>query len=714
MPSRKLIIDGIEVEADDNATLLQVCESTGAEIPRFCYHERLSVAGNCRMCLVEWVGAPKPQSSCALQVKDIPPNRDGTPAKINTKSPIATRAREGVMEFLLINHPLDCPICDQGGECDLQDQAMGYGRAAFNRFHENKRAVEDKNMGPLVKTVMTRCIQCTRCIRFATEICGVDDLGATGRGEDMEITTYLEKAFASELSGNVVDLCPVGALTSKPYAFNARPWELRKTDSIDVMDAQGCNIRIDARGPQVMRVLPRLNEAVNEEWISDKARHACDGLMRQRLDRPYIRKSGKLQPATWAEAFAAIAARVAATTPDKMAAVVGDLAAAEEIKALKDLMLALGVKNIDCRQDGARLGGSRQSYLFNTTIAGVEAADAILLVGANPRWEAPVLNARIRKTWLAGNIRIAGIGVVPNQTYPVQDLGAEVAVLEQIANGGHDFAKILRDAKRPMIVVGASAVARADGAAILRLAAKIAADTGMIGPAGGPAEGGWNGFNVLHTAASRVAALDLGFVPGTNSDGTSGRDVAAIVDGAQKGEIDFIYSLGADEFDCSHLGRAFVVYQGSHGDAGAHNADIVLPGAAYTEKEGLYANFEGRVQPAHRAAFPPGEAKEDWAILRALSDVLGKRLPYDTLAALRAAIVADAPHFADHHELVPHGGAGATDWSQVGADTPLDAAQPLRSAMTDFYLTNAIARASATMAECSREFVTGAQPMAAE
>jgi len=709
MPSRKLIIDGHEIEADDNATLLQVCETTGAEIPRFCYHERLSVAGNCRMCLVEWVGAPKPQASCALQVKDIPPNRDGTPAKINTNSPIARKAREGVMEFLLINHPLDCPICDQGGECDLQDQAMGYGRAAFNRFHENKRAVEDKYMGPLVKTVMTRCIQCTRCVRFATEIAGVPDIGATGRGEDMEITTYLEKAFASELSGNVVDLCPVGALTSKPYAFNARPWELRHTDSVDVMDAQGCAIVIDTRGPQVMRVLPRLNEDVNEEWISDKARHACDGLMRQRLDRPYVRKSGKLQPATWGEAFAAIAARVAQTTPDKMAAIVGDLAAAEEIKALKDLMSVLGVKNIDCRQDGAKLGGARQSYLFNTTIAGVEAADAILLIGANPRWEAPVLNARIRKTWSGGNVPVAGIGVTMNQTYPVADLGAGIEALEQIANGGHAFAKVLREAKRPMLILGPSAVARGDGARVLKLAAKIAADTGMIGPAGTATEGGWNGFNVLHTAASRVAALDLGFVPG---DG--GRDVAAIVDGAQKGEIDFVYLLGADECDVAHLGRAFVVYQGSHGDAGAHNADVILPGAAYTEKEGLYLNVEGRVQPAHRAVFPPGEAKEDWAILRALSDVLGKRLPYDTLDALRAAMAADAPHFADHHELVPHGGAGATDWSAVGGDGPLDTTVPLGSTMTDYYLTNPIARASATMAQCSREFVTGTTQLAAE
>src|ERR1700748_2875270 len=536
MATRKLIVDGKEVDAEETLTLLQACEQAGAEIPRFCFHERLSVAGNCRMCLVAWVCAAKPQASCALQVKDIFPNKDGTPAKINTASPYARKAREGVMEFLLINHPLDCPICDQGGECDLQDQAMGYGRAAFHRFNENKRAVEDKYMGPLVKTLMTRCIQCTSCVRFATEVAGVPDLGATGRGEDMEITTYLEKAFASELSGNVVDLCPVGALTSKPYAFNARPWELRKTESIDVMDAQGCNIRVDARGPQVMRVLPRLNEDVNEEWISDKARHACDGLGRQRLDRPYVRVNGKLKPASWAEAFAAIAAKVKSTTADKMAAIVGDLSAAEEIKALKDLMTALGVKNLDCRQDGAKIeGGPRQAHLFNTGIAGVEAADAILLVGANPRWDAPVLNARIRKAWLASGVKVANVGPVVDLTYPVEQLGTDVQTLAAIANGSHAFAKVLSDAKRPMIVLGSGVLTRADGAAILSLGARLAGDTGMIGPAGTHAEGGWNGFNILHTAASRVAALDLGFVPGAG-----GRGVAGIVGWAQQGEIRFI------------------------------------------------------------------------------------------------------------------------------------------------------------------------------
>ncbi|HEX3664730.1 MAG TPA: NADH-quinone oxidoreductase subunit NuoG [Rhizomicrobium sp.] len=710
MAARKLIIDGKEVEAEEGITLLQACEQAGAEIPRFCYHERLSIAGNCRMCLVEWVGAPKPQASCALQVKDIFPNKDGTPARINTKSQAVKRAREGVMEFLLINHPLDCPICDQGGECDLQDQAMGYGRAAFHRFNENKRAVEDKYMGPLIKTIMTRCIQCTRCVRFATEVAGVPDLGATGRGEDMEITTYLEKAFASELSGNAVDICPVGALTSKPYAFNARPWELRKTESVDVMDAQGANIRIDTRGRDVLRVLPRLNEAINEEWISDKTRHACDGLKRQRLDRPFVRKGGKLVEATWAEAFAAIAARVENTRPERMAAIVGDLAAAEEIKALNDLMFALGVSNLDCRQDGAKLQAApRQSYLFNTTISGVESADVLLLIGTNPRWEAPVLNARLSKTWLNGHLRAANVGQPYELTYPVEQLGASISVLQSIADGSHAFAEVLKNAKHPMLIVGMAALARSDGAPILNLAARIAGATGMIGPGVAASEGGWNGFNVLHTAASRVAALDLGFLPREG-----GRDLAAMLDGAAKGEIDFVYLLGADELPMDRLGSAFVVYQGTHGDAGAQRADIVLPGAAYTEKDGTYVNFEGRVQRGRRATFPPGEAKEDWAILRALSEVLGKRLPYDDRDALRAAIVADAPHFAETGALPAPPAADASIWDAIGVAGPIDAALPLASPITDFYLTNPIARASLTMAECSRIFLHPAQLMAAE
>ena len=485
---------------------------------------------------------------------------------------------------------------------------------------------------------------------------------------------------------------------------------MRKTESIDVMDAQGCNIRVDARGPQVMRVLPRLNEEVNEEWISDKARHACDGLNRQRLDRPYVRVGGKLKPATWSEAFAAIAARVKASSPDRIAAIVGDLAAAEEIKALKDLMAALGVKNLDCRQDGSKIvAGPRQSYLFNSTILGVEAADAILLVGANPRWDAPVLNARIRKAWLASGVKVANIGPAVDLTYPVEQLGTDIATLEAIADGSHSFAKVLTDAKRPMIVLGAGIVARADGAAILKLAAKIAMDTGMIGPAGRHVDGGWNGFNILHTAASRVAALDLGFLPG---DG--GRDLAGIIDGAQKGEVDVLYLLGADEFDLAHLGRAFVIYQGSHGDAGAHHADVILPGAAYTEKDGIYVNFEGRAQFARRAAFPPGEAKEDWAILRALSEVLGATLPYDNRAALVAALEKGVTHFATLGEAPVHADTSPATWGGIGQGGTLDTKTPVEHAIRDYYLTNPVARASETMAQCSREFAGNAAKMAAE
>jgi NADH-quinone oxidoreductase subunit G len=706
----KILIDGKEIDADPDLALLQACEMAGAEIPRFCYHERLSVAGNCRMCLVEMVGAPKLIASCALQVKDIPKPRDGSPAVINTHSAAAKKGRNGVMEMLLINHPLDCPICDQGGECDLQDQAMAYGRASFNRYTENKRAVEDKYMGPLIETVMTRCIHCTRCIRFATEVAGVPDLGATGRGEDMEVVTYLEKALDSELSGNVIDLCPVGALTSKPYAFTARPWELKKTESVDVMDGLGANIRVDSRGREVMRFLPRVNDAVNEEWLSDKSRFVWDGLRRQRLDRPYLRKNGKLVEASWAEAFAAIAARMAETDPQKMAAIVGDLAAAEEIKALKDLMGAFGAPHLECRQDGAKFTAApRQGYLFNSTIAGIDAADALLLIGSNPRREAPVLNARIRKNWLLSNLKIANIGEAADFTYPVEELGASANVLAQIADGSHPFAQVLKDAKRPMLILGQGTLNRKDGAAILKLAAQIAASTGMIGPTGSLAEGGWNGFNVLHTTAARVGALDLGFLPQAG-----GRDMAGIMEGAQSGAIEFVYLLGADEFDLTKLGNAFVVYQGTHGDAGAHRADVILPGAAYTEKSGLFVNTEGRVQLANRATFPPGEAKEDWAILRALSEVLGKTLPYDSIDALRAALIKDAPHFGARDAAPMHPGADPAIWNAIGAAGTLDANVPITSAISDFYLTNPIARASETMAECSRLFAAQARSMAAE
>jgi NADH-quinone oxidoreductase subunit G len=676
----KLIVDGKEIDVPPEYTLLQACEAAGAEIPRFCYHERLSIAGNCRMCLIEVVGVPKPQASCAMGVKDLMPNKDGSPKQLSTRSPMVRKAREGVMEFLLINHPLDCPICDQGGECDLQDQSMAYGIDA-SRFHENKRAVEDKYLGALVKTSMNRCIQCTRCVRFATEVAGVPELGAIGRGEDMEITTYLETAMHSELQGNVVDICPVGALTSKPYAFAARPWELNKTESIDVMDALGCAIRIDTRGREVMRILPRANDAINDEWISDKTRHVVDGLRTQRLDQPYIRENGRLRPATWSEAFKAIAAKVLQANPKRMGAIVGDLAAAEEIFALKDLMTRLQVGNIDCRQDGSSLdpASGRASYLFNATIAGIDAADALVIVGSNPRKEAPILNARIRKRWRAGKFPVGVIGPKADLTYTYDYLGAGPETLASLAR--HSFADTLREAQHPMIMVGAAALSRGDGAAVAALAAKAAIDLGAI-------KDGWNGFSVLHSAASRVGALDLCFVPAPGA--LSARQMAAY------GTLDVLFLLGADEIDVAQ--GAFVVYIGTHGDRGAMRADVVLPGAAYPEKSGLYVNTEGRVQMATRASFPPGDAREDWAILRALSDVLKNRLPYDSLSALRQGLYKAHPHFMRIGQIAPGNAADLQKLAALGGSAEK---APFGSSVEDFYFTNPIARASAVMAECS-------------
>jgi NADH-quinone oxidoreductase subunit G len=677
----KLLVDGKEIDVPPEYTLLQACETAGAEIPRFCFHERLSIAGNCRMCLVELVGSPKPVASCAWGVRDCRPGPNGEPPEVKTRSPMVRKAREGVMEFLLINHPLDCPICDQGGECDLQDQSMAYGIDA-SRFRENKRAVEDKYLGALVKTSMNRCIQCTRCVRFAAEVAGVPELGATGRGEDMEITTYLEEAMTSELQGCVVDLCPVGALTAKPYAFTARPWELGKTESIDVMDALGSAIRIDTRGREVMRILPRTNDDINEEWISDKTRHVVDGLRTQRLDQPYIRDGGRLRAATWSEAFKAIAAKLAPDNPKRIGALVGDLAAVEEIFALKDLLSRLGVVNLDCRQDGSALDPrwGRASYLFNATIAGVEAADALLIVGSVPRKEAAVLNARIRKRWRSGNFPIGLIGPKADLTYAYDYLGAGAETLAMI--GRHSFAESLRKAERPLILVGAGAFARADGAAIATLSAKAAIELGAV-------KDGWNGYSVLHSAASRVGALDLGFVPGEG--GLTARQMTAA------GTLDLLFLLGADEIDTAP--GAFVVYIGSHGDRGATRADVVLPGAAHPEKSAIYVNTEGRVQMATRASFPPGEAREDWAILRALSDVLGHRLPYDSLAALRQALFKAHPHLQRLGQIAP---ADPADLHKLAAAASGNTERPpFRSSVDNFYFTNPIARCSAVMAECA-------------
>ena len=670
----KLTVNGVEVEVDDGANVLQACEEAGFEIPRFCYHERLSIAGNCRMCLVDMERAPKPIASCAM------PAADGM--VISTESDRVKQAREGVMEFLLVNHPLDCPICDQGGECDLQDQAMGFGGDS-SRYTENKRAVEEKHMGPLIKTVMTRCIHCTRCVRFATEVAGVPELGAIGRGENVEITTYLEQTLASELSANVIDLCPVGALTSRPYAFVSRPWELNKVESIDVMDAQGANIRIDSRGSQVLRVMPRLNEEVNEEWITDKARYAIDGLRRQRLDKPYMRDAdGRLKPASWDAAFEAIKQQIKKVKPANIAAIAGDQVDAETMFAMKSFMEKIGSPHMDCRQDGIKLGDkSRASWLFNSGIDGVDEADALLIVGSNPRLEAPVMNARIRRRYLTSDIKIAAIGTDADLTYPFENLGDDIAVLEAIAEGTHPFAKVLEAAEKPMIIVGNAALNRADSAGILGRLHKIASDTGVVAKS-------WNGYNVLHQAASRVAGLDMGFVPAKG-----GLDTAGILAGAEAGDIGLVWLLAADELDTAKLQNSFVVYQGHHGDKGAHCADIILPGAAYTEKDGIYLNFEGRAQLARRATFPPGDAKEDWKILRAFSEVFGTTLKFDSAEELREALFETCPHFADL------GAVKSAKWSKFGTTAKLSA-EPLHAEMDSYYMTCPISRASETMAEC--------------
>jgi len=678
----KIIIDGKEIDVSPDYTLLQACEAAGAEIPRFCYHERLSIAGNCRMCLVEVKGGPKPVASCAWAVRDCRPGPKGEPPEVSTRSPMVKKAREGVMEFLLINHPLDCPICDQGGECDLQDQAMGYG-VDTSRFAENKRAVEDKYLGALVKTSMNRCIQCTRCVRFSAEICGAPEMGATGRGEDMEITTYLEHALTSELQGNLVDICPVGALTSKPYAFAARPWELGKTQSVDVMDGVGSSIRVDTRGREVMRILPRINEAINEEWISDKTRHVVDGLRTQRLDRPYIRESGRLRAASWNEAFAAIAARVARIDGKRIGAIAGDLSGVEEMFALKELLANCGSSNLAVQGgDAFDPKTGRASYIFNPTIAGIDQADALLIIGSNPRREAAVLNARIRKRWRTGQLRIGVVGPKADLTYDYDYIGAGTDSLSDLASGKGSFADVLKNAQHPIVLVGSGAFARHDGAAVLGLAAKLASGLGAI-------KDGWNGFAVLHDTASRVGALDIGFAP--SSGGLSAAQMTTF------GTLDVLFLLGADEIKVPD--GTFVVYIGTHGDKGAHRADVILPGAAYTEKSAIYVNTEGRVQISGRASFPPGEAREDWAIIRALSDVLGKKLPYDSLAALRQAVFKAVPHLIRVDQI--EAGKAADIKTLAGKGGSLEKT-PFKSPVEDFYLTNPIARASAVMAECSR------------
>lgn len=669
----KITINGKDHNVPEGITIIQACEIANVEIPRFCYHERLAIAGNCRMCLVEVEGMPpKPVASCAMSIAEG--------MKVHTDSPMVKKAREGVMEFLLANHPLDCPICDQGGECDLQDQAFQYGRGK-SAFHEHKRAVADKNMGPLIKTQMTRCIQCTRCIRFVEDIAGTTELGAINRGENMQITSYLEKSITSELSGNIIDLCPVGALTSKPYAFKARSWELKKTESIDVMDAVGSNIRIDSRGLEVMRILPRLNEEINEEWISDKTRFCYDGLKYQRLDKPYVKRDGKLQAATFDEAFTEIVKKAKSLQASQIGALSGQISSAEEIFALKKLMEKLGSDQIDCRLKGEKLDANdRASYLFNSGLAGIEETDACLLIGVNPRKDAPILNARIRKRFLSKKLKIAAIGVDADLTYDYENLGDEISALKEILEGNSKFAEILKKAEKPMLILGHDIVTRADGALILNYVKKIAEKFNMI-------QEGWNGFNFLSKSSGFLNGLEVGFV--------GSKTAAEIVENPETKMI-FLHSVD-DDIDFEKLKNAFVVYIGSHGDRGAHFADVILPSAAYSEKDAIFINLEGRAQSTSRAIFAPGEAKEDWQIILELAQKFGFDLGFKKLDELRILLASSHKTFANLQNI------SKTNWIKSEEVKSDFSTEKLMVKNFDFYLTNPIARASRTLNKCSAE-----------
>lgn len=675
----KLTINGKEIEVESGLTLIQACEIAGVEVPRFCYHDRLQVAGNCRMCLVEVEKSPKPVASCAMPITEG--------MVVHTDSPMVKRARENVLEFLLINHPLDCPICDEGGECDLQDQAYKYGKGT-NRFSENKRAVKDKYMGPLIQTKMNRCIHCTRCVRFITDVAGVPELGAFGRGEHMEVSTFIEKALSSELSGNIIDLCPVGALTAKPHAFKARSWELRKTESIDVHDAIGSNIRVDSKGNAVIRILPLLNESINEEWISDKARFACDGLMNQRLDVPMVRVDGKLQAVSWEMAYKTIAANAKKLQPEQIAALAGEMADAESMMVLKDVMQAIGTPHFDSRPAGVYFDTThRSNYLFNTTIEGIDNSDLCILIATNPRTEATVLNARIRKRWLAGGYKIYSLGQDNDLTYPTNHLGDSLVVLEEILSGEHPIGKDLESAKRPMLIIGYGALKRDDSKAVLHLCNEICKKYNFI-------SNDWNGFNILHQNAAQVAALDLGFVPHNN-----GYNTAQILQKANLGDIKMLYLLGVDEVNESKFDKCFIVYQGHHGDRAAHMADVILPGLAYTEKNATYVNLEGRLQRTQQAVGPCGQARPDWEVIWSLAQHLHIKLAYNNLKELRLLMAKTYPIFATYNQILKQ------DWqNEIGRAGKIHDT-PLMNKQLDYYLANPICRASKTMAQCVSEIV---------
>ncbi|NWY92816.1 NDUS1 oxidoreductase, partial [Loxia curvirostra] len=686
----EVFVDGHPVLVNPGTTVLQACEKAGVQIPRFCYHDRLSVAGNCRMCLVEIEKAPKPVAACAMPVMKG--------WNILTNSEKSRKAREGVMEFLLANHPLDCPICDQGGECDLQDQSMMFG-SDRSRFRESKRAVEDKNIGPLVKTIMTRCIQCTRCIRFASEIAGVDDLGTTGRGNDMQVGTYVEKMFMSELSGNIIDICPVGALTSKPYAFTARPWETRKVESIDVLDAVGSNIVVSTRTGEVMRILPRLHEDINEEWISDKTRFAYDGLKRQRLTQPMVKnEKGVFVYTSWEDVLPRVAGVLQSVEGKDIAAVVGGLVDAEALIALKDLLNRLNCDML-CTEEIFPTAGAgtdlRSNYLLNTRIAGVEEADVLLLVGTNPRFEAPLFNARIRKSWLHNDLQVALVGTPVDLTYRYEHLGESPQILQEIASGKHAFSKVLDNAKKPMVVVGSAALQRSDGAAILAAVSSIAQNT----RARSGAAADWKVMNILHRVASQVAALDLGFKPG--------------VEAIRKGAPKVLYLLGADAGAITRQDLpeyCFIIYQGHHGDVGAPMADIILPGAAYTEKAATYVNTEGRAQQTRVAVTPPGMAREDWKIIRAVSELAGLTLPYENLDQIRKRLEEVSPNLVRYDDVEEANYfIQANELAKLAKQQLLaDPLVPPQLTIKDFYMTDSISRASQTMAKCVKAVVEGA------
>jgi NADH-quinone oxidoreductase subunit G len=661
----KIIVNNKEVEIEEGMTVLQACELAGAEVPRFCYHERLSIVGNCRMCLVEMEKSPKPIASCAM------PATDGM--KIKTNTPLVERARKGVMEFLLANHPLDCPVCDQGGECDLQDQSLFYGLDS-SRYTENKRQVKEKYMGPLIKTEMTRCIHCTRCVRFASEIAGIPELGAIGRGEDTEITTYLEKSMESELSANVVDLCPVGALTSKPYAFEARSWELKKTETIDVMDAVGSNIRVDTYGWEVKRILPRVNEDINEEWISDKTRYACDGLLKQRLDTPYIRENGRLQKSSWNKALRLLISKLKSFNSDEVGGLVGDLADLEMIYSFKSFFeKCIGSKNFECRQDRIYINPfERMNYIFNSTINGIEDSDFILLVGTNPRLEATILNARIRKAYIKKRLKIYSIGDPGDLTYPYINLASNTSLIRAIAYGTHEISEKIKKSNKPMIIIGESALYGETGKYIFETLKYFLSKNNFI-------KEDWNALNILTQQASRVGAIDLGVHSINETENFS------FFNKLDNDEFRFLYLLGADNI-CFDKKDKFIVYQGSHGDKGAEIADIILPGAAYTEKNGLFVNLEGKLQTAYKASYPPGDAREDWVIFNDLANMMKKPLDYNNIKSLQESIKKNIQLKINN---------------QINKNNIINFVNDNISIKSiDYYHTNSIARSSKVMNEC--------------